>query len=105
MQGSFGTAGFVTLPADGGTDRSFVLDITAAFQSPSYGSRLMLSGLTVETSGSPCGDGAFHVFPLPIVALREEPGGRGTIASMRVRGANLAHDFVRHAGTVWLCIR
>jgi hypothetical protein len=105
MQGSFETAGFVTLPADGGSGRSFVLDITAAFVSPSYGSRLMLSGLTVETSGSPCGDGAFHVFPLPITALREEPGGRGTIADKRVRGANLAYDFVRRDGIVWLCIR
>jgi hypothetical protein len=105
MQGSFETAGFVTLPEEGGPGRTFVLDITAAFVSPSYGSRLMLSGLTVETTGSPCGEGAFHVFPLPIGALREEPDGRGTIASMRVRGGNLAYDFVRRAGVVWLCVR
>jgi hypothetical protein len=105
MQGSFGTAGFVSLPAEGGADRRFVLDTTAAFVSPSYGSRLMLSGLTVETTGSPCGEGAFHVFPLPIAALREEPGGRGTIAAKRVRGGNLAYDFVRRDGIVWLCVR
>jgi len=105
MQGSFETKGFVTLPVDGAAERRFVLDISAAFLSPAYGSRLVLSGLTVETNGSPCGDGAFNVFPLPIAALREEPGGRGTIASMRVRGGNLAYDFVRRDGVVWLCLR
>ncbi len=105
MQGSFGTAGFVTLPAEGGAERRFVLDVTAAFVSPSYGSRLTLTGVTAETTGSPCGDGAFHVFHLPIRALREEPGGRGSIAEKRVRGANLAYDFVRRDGVVWLCVR
>jgi hypothetical protein len=105
MQGSFGTAGFVTLPAEGGAGRRFVLDVTAAFASPSYGSRLTLTGVTVETAGSPCGDGMFHVFPLPIAALREGPDGRGSIAEKRVRGANLAYDFVRRDGVVWLCVR
>jgi hypothetical protein len=105
MQGSFETTGFVTFPAEGGSGRSFVLDITAAFVSPSYGSRLMLSGLTAETTGSPCGEGAFHVFHLPIAALREEPDSRGSITSMRVRGGNLAYDFIRRDGVVWLCIR
>jgi hypothetical protein len=105
MQGSFETAGFVTLPADGGADRTFLLDITAAFRSPAYGSQLMLSGLTVELSGSPCGNGSFHVFPLRIPALREEPDGRGSIAEKRVRGERLAYDFVRRDGVVWLCVR
>jgi hypothetical protein len=105
MQGSFETAGFVTLPADGGADRTFVLDISAAFKSPAYGSLLMLSGLTVEISGSPCGEGSFHVFPLRIAGLREDPGGRGSITEKRVRGERLAYDFVRRDGVVWLCIR
>jgi hypothetical protein len=105
VRGSFETAGFVTLPSDGGTDRSFVLDITATFLSPAYGSLLTLSGLTVELSGSPCGNGSFHVFPLRIAALREEPDGRGSIAEKRVRGERLAYDFVRRDGIVWLCLR
>jgi hypothetical protein len=105
MQGSFETAGFVTLPADGGADRTFLLDITAAFRSPAYGSLLMLSGLTVEISGSPCGIGSFHVFPLRIAALREEPDGRGSISEKRVRGERLAYDFARRDGVVWLCVR
>jgi len=61
--------------------------------------------VTVETSGSTCAEGAFHVFPLPIAALREEPGGRGTIAEKCVRRENLAYDFVRRDGAVCLCIR
>lgn len=106
MQGSFDTRGFVSLPADGGgTERSFVLEMTAAFASPATGSRLTLKGVTVERSGSPCGAGSFHVFPLPIRALVEGTDRRGTIGEGPVRGEDLEYDFVRHAGTAWLCIR
>ena len=106
MQGSFDTRGFVSLPADGGVaERSFVLEVTAAFASPATGSRLTLEGVTIERSGSPCGAGSFHVFPLPIRALVEGPDRRGTIAKGPVRGEGLEYDFVRHAGTAWLCIR
>ena len=105
MQGSFGTGGFVTLPADDGAERSFVLDMAAAFASPDSGSRLALKGVSVERSGSPCGAGFFHVFPFPIRALVEGADLRGTIAEGPVRGEGLEYDFVRHAGTVWLCIR
>ena len=59
----------------------------------------------MELSGSPCGEGNFHVFPLPIAALREEPDGRGSIAEKRVRGERLAYDFLRRDGIVWLCLR
>jgi len=79
--------------------------MTAAFASPATGSRLALEGVTVERSGSPCGEGSFHVFPLPIRALNEGAGRRGTLAEGPVRGEELEYDFVRHAGTVWLCIR
>jgi len=105
IQGSFETRGFVTLPGDGGAERTFVLDMAASFASPEYGSRLSLSGVTVERSGSPCGGGEYHVFPLPIRALREGPDGRGAIAEDRVRGEALAYDFVRLSGVVWLCLR
>jgi hypothetical protein len=106
MQGSFGTGGFVTLPTDGGgAKRSFVLEMTAAFASPDTGSRLALKGVSVERSGSPCGPGSFHLFPLPIRALVEGADLRGTIAEGQVRGEGLEYDFVRHAGAVWLCIR
>jgi hypothetical protein len=106
MQGSFGTGGFVSLPpGGGGAERSFVLEMTAAFASPATPSRLTLTRVTVERSGSPCGAGSFHVFPLPIRALVEGADRRGTIAEGPVRGNGLEYDFVRHAGTVWLCIR
>ena len=106
MQGSFDTRGFVTLPADGAVaERSFVLEMTAAFASPATGSRLTLEGVTIERSGSPCGAGSFHVFPLPIRALVEGPDRRGTIAKAQVRGEGLEYDVVRRAGTAWLCIR
>jgi len=105
IQGSFGTGGFVTLPADDGAERSFVLDMTAAFVSPGAGSRLTLEGVTVERSGSPCGEGSFHVFPLPVRALLEGTDPRGTITEGPVRGEELEYDIVRRAGTVWLCIR
>lgn len=105
MQGSFGTAGFVTLPTAGGGERSFVLDVAAAFAPPSDGSRLVLSGVTAEISGSPCGGGAHHVFPLPIDALRGEPDGRGSIREGKVRGERLAYDVVRRPGSAWLCVR
>ncbi len=105
MQGSFGTGGFVTLPADDGAERSFVLDMTAAFASPGAGSRLTLEGVTVERSGSPCGEGSFHVFPLPVRALLKGADRRGTITEGPVRGEELEYDIVRHAGTMWLCIR
>ena len=105
VQGSFETGGFVTLPGDGGAERTFVLDMAASFASPEHGSRLSLSGVTVERSGSPCGEGGYHVFPMPIRALREGPDGRGAIAEDRVRGKALAYDFVRLSGVVWLCLR
>jgi hypothetical protein len=106
MQGSFGTGGFVSLPSEGGgTERSFILEMTAAFASPASGSRLALKGVTVERSGSPCGAGSFHVFPLPIHAFVEGADRRGTIAEGPVRGEGLEYALVRHAGTAWLCIR
>jgi len=106
MQGSFGTVGFVSLPPHGGgTGRSFVLDMTAAFASPASGSRLALKGVTVERSGSPCGAGTFDLFPLPTGALVEGADRRGTIAEDPVRGEGLEYDFVHQAGTAWLCIR
>lgn len=106
MQGSFGTGGFVSLPADGGgTERSFVLEMTASFASPDTGSRLTLNGVVVERSGSPCGAGSFHLFPLPIRALVEGTDRRGTIAEGPVRGEGLEYDFVRRDGVVWLCVR
>ena len=105
MQGSFDTRGFVSLPMDGGAERSFVLDVTASFASPATGSRLTLKGVTVERSASPCGAGSFHVYPLPIRALVDGADRGGTIAEGPVRGEGLEYDIVRHAGTAWLCIR
>ena len=106
MQGSFGTGGFVSLPPDGaGTGRSFVLEMTASFASPDTGSRLTLNGVAVERSGSPCGEGSFHLFPLPIRSLIEGADRRGMIAEEWVQGERLEYDFVRRDGTVWLCLR